>query len=130
MSLVKTADLDPDKAYVFGFHPHGVISLSAFCTFGTEALEFSKVFPGEAAAEDLKGTRRESNAKHALLCQRPACTHQWSCACAGITPHMLTLVQNFYVPFMREVLLLHGVCNCARKTCLNLLSKCAAGPSH
>lgn len=41
---------------------------------------------------------------------------------------MLTLVQNFYVPFMREVLLLHGVCNCARKTCLNLLSKCAAGP--
>lgn len=50
MSLVKTADLDPDKAYVFGFHPHGVISLSAFCTFGTEALDFSKVFPGEAAA--------------------------------------------------------------------------------
>ena len=39
---------------------------------------------------------------------------------------MLTLVQNFYVPFMREVLLLHGICNCARKTCLNLLSKCAA----
>lgn len=72
MSLVKTADLDPDKAYVFGFHPHGVISLSAFCTFGTEALEFSKVFPGEAAAQ---GMRREGSAKHALLCPCPACVH-------------------------------------------------------
>ncbi|KAK9845447.1 hypothetical protein WJX81_006629 [Elliptochloris bilobata] len=86
MTLVKTADLDPDKTYLFGFHPHGVISLSAFITFATEALEFSRVFP-------------------------------------GITPHMLTLVQNFYVPFMREFLLLHGVCNCARRTCLTLLSK-------
>ena len=46
MTLVKTADLDPDKSYLFGFHPHGVISLSAFCTFATEALGFSKVFPG------------------------------------------------------------------------------------
>ena len=128
MSLVKTAELDPDKSYVFGFHPHGVISLSAFCTFGTEALEFSRVFPGGAAAQVSEGTCREGSAEHALLCHRAACMHQWSCACAGITPHMLTLVQNFYVPFMREVLLLHGVCNCARKTCLNLLSKCAAGP--
>lgn len=41
---------------------------------------------------------------------------------------MLTLVQNFYVPFMREFLLLHGVCNCDRKTCLNLLSKCTLRP--
>lgn len=41
---------------------------------------------------------------------------------------MLTLVQNFYVPFMREFLLLHGVCNCDRKTCLNLLSKCTPPP--
>ena len=54
MSLVKTVDLSPDKAYVFGFHPHGVISLSAFCAFGTEALEFSKMFPGEAAAQAWK----------------------------------------------------------------------------
>jgi hypothetical protein len=41
---------------------------------------------------------------------------------------MLTLVQNFYVPFMREFLLCHGICNCARRTCVNLLSKCA--PPH
>ena len=46
MTLVKTADLDPDKSYLFGFHPHGVISISAFCTFATEALGFSRTFPG------------------------------------------------------------------------------------
>ena len=73
------------------------------------------------------GTCGGGSAKHALLCHHLARMHQRSCACAGITPHMLTLVQNFMVPFMREVLLLHGVCNCARKTCLNLLSKCAEG---
>ena len=66
--------------------------------------------------------------KHALQYLVLACMQCWFFSCAGITPHMLTLVQNFYVPFMREVLLLHGVCNCARKTCLNLLSKCAAEP--
>ncbi|KAF9101243.1 diacylglycerol O-acyltransferase 1 [Mortierella sp. AM989] len=46
MTLVKEGDLDPSKNYIFGYHPHGIISLGAFCTFGTEALGFSKQFPG------------------------------------------------------------------------------------
>jgi len=49
MSLVKTAELDPSKGYVFGFHPHGIISMSAFIAFATEGLNVSKVFPGEQA---------------------------------------------------------------------------------
>ncbi|KAG0351031.1 diacylglycerol O-acyltransferase 1 [Gamsiella multidivaricata] len=40
------ADLDPSKNYIFGYHPHGIISLGAFSTFGTEGLNFSKRFPG------------------------------------------------------------------------------------
>ena len=51
MSLVKTAELDPSKSYVFGFHPHGIISMSAFIAFATEGLNVSKVFPGEQAPE-------------------------------------------------------------------------------
>ena len=47
MNLVKTAELDPEKTYVFGFHPHGIISMSAFITFATEALNVSKTFPGD-----------------------------------------------------------------------------------
>ena len=46
MSLVKTAELDSSKSYVFGFHPHGIISMSAFVAFATEGLNVSKVFPG------------------------------------------------------------------------------------
>lgn len=47
MALVKTAELDPEKTYVIGFHPHGIISMSAFITFATEALNISKTFPGD-----------------------------------------------------------------------------------
>ena len=46
MTLKKTAELDPSKSYVFGFHPHGIISMSAFVAFATEGLNISKVFPG------------------------------------------------------------------------------------
>ena len=46
ISLVKTAELDPTKNYVFGYHPHGVIPEGLAVCFGSEALQFSKRFPG------------------------------------------------------------------------------------
>ncbi|KAI8921462.1 diacylglycerol acyltransferase [Entophlyctis helioformis] len=46
VSLVKTADLDPSKNYVFGYHPHGIISLGAWINFATEATKFSELFHG------------------------------------------------------------------------------------
>ncbi|KAF9410870.1 diacylglycerol O-acyltransferase 1 [Podila epigama] len=46
MKLHKTADLDPTRNYIFGYHPHGIISMGAACTFATEGLDFSKLFPG------------------------------------------------------------------------------------
>ncbi|KAL2913078.1 diacylglycerol O-acyltransferase 1 [Polyrhizophydium stewartii] len=45
-SIVKTADLDPNKTYVFGYHPHGIISLGAFTNFATEATGFGELFNG------------------------------------------------------------------------------------
>lgn len=42
--LVKTADLDPNKNYVCGYHPHGIFCAGAFAAFGTEALGFSSKF--------------------------------------------------------------------------------------
>lgn len=44
--LVKTAELDPEKNYILGFHPHGVMSTSAFVHFSSEGTGWSKVFPG------------------------------------------------------------------------------------
>ncbi|KAI8921461.1 diacylglycerol acyltransferase [Entophlyctis helioformis] len=46
VSLVKTADLDPSKNYVFGYHPHGIIGLGGWVNFATEATGFSQTFQG------------------------------------------------------------------------------------
>ncbi|GFU56972.1 2-acylglycerol O-acyltransferase 1 [Nephila pilipes] len=45
VTMVKTADLDPNKNYIFGYHPHGIMCYGAFSCFGTEGRDFSKVFP-------------------------------------------------------------------------------------
>ena len=42
----KAADLDPDANYIFAAHPHGIFCSSLFLAFSTEALGFSKLFPG------------------------------------------------------------------------------------
>uniref|UniRef100_A0A8B9EKQ3 MOG2B acyltransferase n=1 Tax=Anser cygnoides TaxID=8845 RepID=A0A8B9EKQ3_ANSCY len=44
--LVRTAELDPCRNYVFGFHPHGVLAAGAFANFCTEATGFGVLFPG------------------------------------------------------------------------------------
>ncbi|RWS11934.1 2-acylglycerol O-acyltransferase 2-like protein, partial [Dinothrombium tinctorium] len=46
ISLVKTAELDPNRNYIFVTHPHGIMCVGMACNFGTEANNFSKVFPG------------------------------------------------------------------------------------
>ncbi|RKU42777.1 diacylglycerol O-acyltransferase 1 [Coniochaeta pulveracea] len=44
--LHKTTDLPPTRKYIFGYHPHGIISHGAFAAFATDALGFSEKFPG------------------------------------------------------------------------------------
>ncbi|KAF4965906.1 hypothetical protein FSARC_6342 [Fusarium sarcochroum] len=46
MKLHKTHDLPTDRKYIFGYHPHGIISHGAFAAFGTNALGFKELFPG------------------------------------------------------------------------------------
>ena len=44
--LFRSEPLPPTRKYIFGYHPHGIISHGAFAAFATEALGFSKLFPG------------------------------------------------------------------------------------
>jgi 2-acylglycerol O-acyltransferase 2 len=44
--LHRTVPLEPTRKYIFGYHPHGIISHGAFAAFGTEALGFKQLFPG------------------------------------------------------------------------------------
>lgn len=46
VTLHKTAEIDPKGRYIFGFHPHGIISMGAFINFATEATGFGEKFPG------------------------------------------------------------------------------------
>ncbi|KAK0383313.1 hypothetical protein NLU13_9226 [Sarocladium strictum] len=44
--LHRTHELSPKKKYIFGYHPHGIISHGAWLAFATNALGFSEQFPG------------------------------------------------------------------------------------
>lgn len=44
--LHRSEILEPTRKYIFGYHPHGIISHGAFAAFATEALGFSQLFPG------------------------------------------------------------------------------------
>ncbi|XP_040114808.1 2-acylglycerol O-acyltransferase 2-like isoform X2 [Oryx dammah] len=46
ISLVKTAELDPSRNYLAGFHPHGIGVIGAFTNLCTEGMGFSSVSPG------------------------------------------------------------------------------------
>jgi len=44
--LVKTANLNKNKNYLIGSHPHGICSAGTFGAFGTEGAGFSTKYPG------------------------------------------------------------------------------------
>jgi len=46
LKLIKTEDLDPNRNYIFGYHPHGLAIVGAGGNFLTEATQFSTLFPG------------------------------------------------------------------------------------
>lgn len=46
VKLVKTAELNPNKNYILGCHPHGIMCAGAFTCFSTDSCGFPEVFPG------------------------------------------------------------------------------------
>jgi hypothetical protein len=45
-ALHTTAALPPTRPYLFGCHPHGLLSFGAWLSFATDALEFERKLPG------------------------------------------------------------------------------------
>ena len=45
VKLIKTCDLNDDKNYIFGLHPHGTLTYAVSFSFAAEGLEFDKLFP-------------------------------------------------------------------------------------
>ncbi|XP_033954246.1 diacylglycerol O-acyltransferase 2-like [Pseudochaenichthys georgianus] len=46
IKLVKTAELNPNKNYIVGIHPHGIMCVGAFTCFSTDSCGFKELFPG------------------------------------------------------------------------------------
>jgi len=42
----ESCELSPKENYLLAFHPHGVLSLSAICTFGANLDDYRDIFPG------------------------------------------------------------------------------------
>jgi len=46
IKMIKTAELDPRRNYIFSCHPHGVICFGSVTVFASEADDFSVKYPG------------------------------------------------------------------------------------
>lgn len=46
ITLVKTSELDPQKNYILGYHPHGMFTEGVSIALNTEACGFGEMFPG------------------------------------------------------------------------------------
>ncbi|ODQ67305.1 DAGAT-domain-containing protein [Nadsonia fulvescens var. elongata DSM 6958] len=74
------------KRYIFGYHPHGIVSMGAFGGLATEGAGWSKLFP-------------------------------------GLPVSLMTLNEQFKVPFHREYLMSLGLASVSKKSCISLLKK-------
>nr|XP_033780926.1 2-acylglycerol O-acyltransferase 3 [Geotrypetes seraphini] len=45
VKMIKTAELSPNRNYIFGCHPHGIMCFGPFTNFSTEANNFQQTFP-------------------------------------------------------------------------------------
>lgn len=104
--LVKTASLDPEKRYVLGYHPHGIISVGAFCAFATDGARTLSLVPNETS---------KAHREHP--------TRGFSSLFPGIDRRIVTLPQNFMTPFLREYFLFMGAVDSDKATFRNVLSR-------
>ncbi|KAM6983422.1 2-acylglycerol O-acyltransferase 3b [Tautogolabrus adspersus] len=69
VKLVKTAELNPNKNYILGCHPHGIMSAGAFTCFSTESCGFTDMFPGvKASLAVLAGLFRLPLFREYIMC--------------------------------------------------------------
>ena len=43
---MQTVELPPDRPYIIGYHPHGILGVAAVANLATDATEFPISFPG------------------------------------------------------------------------------------
>eukprot|EP00823_Brevimastigomonas_motovehiculus_P009485 TRINITY_DN9158_c0_g1_i1.p1 TRINITY_DN9158_c0_g1~~TRINITY_DN9158_c0_g1_i1.p1 ORF type:complete len:336 (-),score=43.47 TRINITY_DN9158_c0_g1_i1:30-1037(-) len=46
LQLIKTVDLDPRRQYLFGLHPHGILTFGGVINMATDVSKWNEKFPG------------------------------------------------------------------------------------
>ena len=46
VKIIKTAELDPERNYIMGSHPHGFICFGVLSAFGSSVHDTQSMFPG------------------------------------------------------------------------------------
>ncbi|KAI5805323.1 diacylglycerol acyltransferase-domain-containing protein [Peziza echinospora] len=106
ITIHRTTPLDPTGNYIFGYQPHGIISIGAWGSFVTD--------DGEQGDLDL------TNPEEYALQSAPG--DSFGTLFPGIKNTLLTLDGNFRIPFYREYLLAMGLGSVSRRSCEALLS--------
>lgn len=109
LTLVKTAQIDPDGKYIFGYHPHGVISVGAFGSFATEGARTLDLSP-----EALKEGEPDAASRT---------VRGFSSLFPGIEVRLVTLAINFRVPLLREYILSFGALCADRRSFRSTLAR-------
>ncbi|KAF8461546.1 diacylglycerol acyltransferase-domain-containing protein [Kalaharituber pfeilii] len=103
--IIRTAKLSPERNYIFGYQPHGIISLGAWGAFVTDSE------PAPTNAE-------EGNESECRVMPGGSFSHLFP----GIRNTLLTLDGNFRIPIYREYMLSMGLASVSRRSCEALLS--------
>lgn len=129
IKLIKTAHLDKKHNYIFGFHPHGIISAGAFGNFATEGSKFSEIFPGiKPHLLTLKGKIKYSPVSlywADIFCLKLNMIYYYMIYMyIIIILYYIDLSQNtffitlvmFKFPFLREIMLAFGLCDVSKES--------------
>ena len=114
--LSHTTPWSVDLRYVFGYHPHGIISVGAFGAFGTDGAQTLDL-TAEEGRDGNEGEGGDGSARAALK------GRGFTQLFPGIDRRLITLPINFMVPFVREYDLSFGLCDSNAKTFRNVLGR-------
>ena len=130
--LVVHGDLASDaggKPSMYLYHPHGVLAFGSWLAFGCNALglddRLSGCGTGGKGPTGPEGDRDDRDDRDDCGDRGDPGDHSRNSNNNNTRspPRLVTLNINFFAPFLREFLLAHGVCSCAKKALIGLLRR-------
>ena len=123
LHLVKTAELDPNRSYVLGYHPHGIISVGAMGAFATDGAVTVDLTSRTGKDGNDDENEDDDDDDDMLQAADAAGPRGFSSLFPGIDRRLVTLPINFTTPFLREYILGMGCCDSNRTSFRTILRR-------